>query len=84
MSDASDVKYYEIQYKTDQQETTAKSTKAYNTYTITGLKSNMLYRIRVRAVTNKDQKGEWSSFIAVHTGNLKINERSTENPASSP
>ena len=83
MSDASDIKYYEIQYKTDQQETTAKTSNAYNSHTITGLKSNMLYQMRVRPVTNEGQKGEWSSYITVHTGKLKINERSTENPASS-
>ena len=68
MHNASEVKYYEIQYKTDQQETTIKTNSASKTYTIAGLRSKIVYKIRVRAVTNKEQRGEWSSFISVHTG----------------
>ena len=70
MDDASDIKYYEIQYKTDQQETTIKTNSTSKTYTIAGLKSKIVYKIRVRAVTNKEERGEWSSFISVHTGKL--------------
>ena len=70
ISDACDIKQYEIQYKTDQQGPIIKTNNASKMYTITGLQSNEAYDIRVRAVTKNDLRGEWSLFNTVHTGKL--------------
>ena len=79
MTDRSGILHYEIEYGTRKIKTIITIKDPSTEFTITGLQLKMTYAIRMRAVWDNGQAGNWSSSVNAHTGMLhKLGELRTQ------